>query len=212
MDELAKHSGALGIFEGDIKESTGSGCAKQYAEIRFRCCSCMKKRDRVIVYVNKKAFPVNIEEAKRKAAEKILTDHAKCLQVTSPAEKRTWLHEAQLAQEHEMAKKRKTELEEQANLLAQMELMRKEQIRVEAGRNVPVDSANGNDFSDSALQHSPTFRSHAAKRTHRPLSVFDATPIVGESTHRTRLHSAVHHTKYGLKGWINFWAFGSIRR
>ena len=212
MDELAKHSSALGIFEGDIKQSTGSGCAKEYAEIRFRCCACMKKRDRVIVYVNKKSFPVNIDEAKRKAAEKILTDHAKCLQVRSPAEKRTWLHEAQLAQEHEMAKKRKTELEEHATLLAQMEQLRKEQTRVETGRAIEANRSNLADFADAALQSSPAFCSPCGKRTHQPVSVFDTTPIVGSSTHRTRLHAAIHHKQNGLKGWVQFWACGSIRR
>ena len=53
MDELAKHSSALGIFEGDIKQSTGSGCAKEYAEIRFRCCACMKKNGKIPVLVKR---------------------------------------------------------------------------------------------------------------------------------------------------------------
>ena len=131
--------------------------------------------------------------------------HETCLKISSPAEKRTWLEEAQLAKEHDMAKKRRTELDKDAGASIHLDALRKQQGRV-------VDRTNSRDFSDPALQASPAFSSTAAKRAHRPVSVFDSTPIVGESTHRTQLHSAIHHPQYSLKGWVQYWAFGSIRR
>ena len=138
--------------------------------------------------------------------------HETCLKISSPAEKRTWLEEAQLAKEHDMAKKRRTELDKDAGASIHLDALRKQQGCVEKGRAVEVDRTNSRDFSDPALQASPAFSSTAAKRAHRPVSVFDSTPIVGESTHRTQLHSAIHHPRCGLKGWVHYWAFGSIRR
>ena len=110
MDELAKHSSRLGIAEGDVEASINAN-GKEYVDIRFSCGVCMTKRDRVLVYVNKNKFPISVKEARRKAAEQVLNAHETCLKISSPAEKRTWLEEAQLAKEHDMAKKRRTELD-----------------------------------------------------------------------------------------------------
>ena len=207
IEELKKHATELGIRDGDIKPYENGD--RVGIEVSFKC-GCMPERRSLKQVVNKRKFPVTMQEAQAKLAEDILEEHRDCMDIEDPRLKRNWFDNAKLDQEHEANKKAKTDaVAMEADRVA---LHDHEQNRqnVDAGAAVNIDPENGGTFDDPALLLSPPFKTD---KSIKQLNPWDNTPAApGGSTHRTRLWRALSHPLNGLKRLVRFWAFGSIVR
>lgn len=102
-----------------LNDTRGEG-----VRISLQCAACMTKRQQLApVYVSAKGDAKTVEAAGRIAAERILNQHAKCVGLLRPPEKRSWLESAVLDKQDAEEKKAKTQAAALADTVANLTVL-----------------------------------------------------------------------------------------